>query len=94
MDDRKIYVIEGVPDVKITTAHLYTAAELCTPKLPPSTPEHIDGGAVTVLAVTVPESLGQVSGVEGRYVVREGSYRRALTPEENRDTVIAFVSAH
>jgi len=81
---RKVHVIEGVPDVKIATDHLYTAAELCTPKLPLPAPERIDIDGKSVLVVTVPEGLGQVYGVEGRYVVREGSYRRALTPEEIR----------
>ena len=38
----------------------------------------------TVLVVAVPEGLGQVYGVEGHYVAREGSHRRALTPEEIR----------
>ncbi len=84
VDGRAAHVIAGVPDVKIATDHLYTAAGLCTPKLPLSTPERLDVDGVTVLAVTVPEGLGQVYGVEGRYVVREGSYRRALTPEEIR----------
>ncbi len=84
VDGRAVHVIAGVPDVKIATDHLYTAAELCTPKLPLSVPERIDVDGVTVLAVTVPEGLGQVYGVEGRYLVREGSYRRALTPEEIR----------
>jgi len=83
-DGRKIHVIDGVPDVKIAVDHLYTAAELCTPKLPLSAPEQIDVDGRTILAVTVPEGLGQVYGVEGRYVVREGSYRRALAPEEIR----------
>jgi len=84
MDGQKAHVIAGVPDVKISTDHLYTAAELCTPKLPLPVPERIDVDGRTVLAVTVPEGLGQVYGVEGRYLVREGSYRRALTPEEIR----------
>ncbi len=84
MDGRKVHVIEGVPDVKLATDHLYTAAELCTPKFALSAPERIDVDGRTVLVVTVPEGLGQVYGVEGRYVVREGSYRRALTPEEIR----------
>ncbi len=83
-DGRKVHVIEGVPDVKIATDHLYTAAELCTPKLPLPLPERIDVDGATVLAVTAPEGLGQVYGVEGHYVVREGSYRRALSPEEIR----------
>ncbi len=39
---RKVHVIEGVPDVKIATDHLYSAAELCTPKLPLPAPERID----------------------------------------------------
>jgi len=73
-----------VPDVKIATDHLYTAAELCTPKLPLAAPERIEVDGRSVLVVTIPEGLGQVYGVEGRYVVREGSYRRALTPEEIR----------
>ncbi len=84
VDGRKVHVIAGVPDVKIAVDHLYTAAELCTPKLPLPVPERIDVDGRAVLAVTVPEGLGQVYGVEGRYVVREGSYRRALTPEEIR----------
>jgi len=84
VDGRKAHVIEGVPDVKIATDHLYTAAELCTPKFALSPPERIDVDGHTVLAVMVPEGLGQVYGVEGRYVVREGSYRRALSPEEIR----------
>jgi len=73
-----------VPDVKIATDHLYTAAEMCTPKYELATPERIDVGGKTVLAVTVPEGLGHVYAVEGRYVAREGSYRRALTPDEIR----------
>jgi len=83
-DGRKVHVIEGVPDVKIATDHLYTAAELCTPKYELAAPERIDVDGATVLVVTVPEGLGQVYGVEGRYVVREGSYRRALSPDEIR----------
>jgi ATP-dependent DNA helicase RecG len=83
-DGRKVHVVEGVPDVKIATDHLYSAAELCTPKLPLPVPERIAVDGATVLVVTVPEGLGQVYGVEGRYVVREGSYRRALSPEEIR----------
>jgi len=84
VDGRKVHVVEGVPDVKIATDHLYTAAELCTPKLPLAAPERIDVDGRTVLMVTIPEGLGQVYGVEGRYLVREGSYRRALAPEEIR----------
>jgi len=80
----KVHVVEGVPDVKIATDHLYTAAEMCTPKYDLATPERIDIGGKTVLAVTVPEGLGQVYAVEGRYVAREGSHRRALTPDEIR----------
>ncbi len=80
----KVHVVEGVTDVKIATDHLYTAAEMCTPKYELATPERIDIGGKTVLAVTVPEGLGQVYAVEGRYVAREGSHRRALTPDEIR----------
>ncbi len=82
-DGGKAHVIEGVPDVKIATDHLYTA-ELCMPKLPLPVPEHIDVDGATVIAVMVPEGLGQVYGVEGRYVVREGSYHRALSPDKIR----------
>jgi len=55
VDSRKVHVIEGVPDVKIAVDHLYTAAELCTPKLPLPMPERIDVDGRDVLAVTVPE---------------------------------------
>lgn len=71
VDGRKTDVIEGVPDVKIATDHLYTAATLYTPKLMLPAPEQIDVAGKTVLAVTIAEGLGQVYGVEGRYVVRE-----------------------
>jgi len=81
---RKVHVVEGVSDVKIATDHLYTAAEMCTPKYELAAPERIDVGGKTVLAVTVPEGLGQVYAVEGHYVAREGSHRRALTPDEIR----------
>ena len=84
VDGRPAHIVAGVPDVKIAIDHLYTAAELCTPKFALPAPERIDVDGKTVLAVTVPEGLGQVYGVEGRYVVREGSHRRALTPEEIR----------
>lgn len=84
MDGRKVHVIEGVPDVKIVTDHLYTAAELCTPKLELPAPERIEVNGRTVLVVTVPEGLAQVYGVEGHYLAREGSHRRALTPDEIR----------
>jgi ATP-dependent DNA helicase RecG len=73
-----------VPDVKIAVDHLYTAAALCTPKYPLPTPEQIAVAGCTVLAVTVPEGISQVYGVEGHFVVREGSHRRALTPEDIR----------
>jgi len=84
VDGRKVHVIAGVPDVKIATDHLYTAAELCTPKYELAAPERIDVDGRTVLVVTIPEGLGQVYSVEGHYVAREGSHRRALTPEEIR----------
>lgn len=84
MDGRKIHVIAGVPDVKIAIDHLYTAAELCTPKYELAQPERIDVDGRTVLVVTIPEGLGQVYSVEGHYVAREGSHRRALTPDEIR----------
>lgn len=84
VDGRKVHVIDGVPDVKIATDHLYTAAELCTPKFALPEPERLDVDGRPVLVVTVPEGLGQVYGVEGRYVAREGSHRRALTPDEIR----------
>ncbi len=77
-------MIAGVPDVKIAVDHLYTAAELCTPKYELAQPERIDVDGRTVLVVTIPEGLGQVYSVEGHYVAREGSHRRALTPEEIR----------
>ena len=60
MDGRAVHVIAGVPDVKIATDHLYTAAALCTPKLPLSTPERLDVDGVTVLSVTVPEGLAWI----------------------------------
>jgi len=84
VDGRKVHVITGVPDVKIAIDHLYTAAELCTPKYELAAPERIDIDGRTVLVVTVPEGLDQVYSVEGHYVAREGSHRRALTPEEIR----------
>jgi ATP-dependent DNA helicase RecG len=84
LDGRKVHVIEGVPDVKLAIDHLYTAAELCTPKFELPAPERLDVDGRTVLVVTVPEGLGQVYGVEGHYLAREGSHRRALTPEEIR----------
>jgi len=77
VDGRKVHVIDGVPDVKIATDHLYTATELCTPKFALPEPERLDGDGRAVLVVTVPEGFGQVYGVEGRYVAREGSPRRA-----------------
>ena len=84
MDGRLIHVIEGVPDVKIAVDHLYTAAGLCTPKYALPAPEQIDVDGRIVLSVTVPQGLNQIYGVEGHFVVREGSHRRALTPDDIR----------
>jgi hypothetical protein len=70
--------------VKIATDHLYTAAELCTPKFELPSPERVEVDGRTVLVVTVPEGISQVYGVEGHYLAREGSHRRALTPDELR----------
>jgi ATP-dependent DNA helicase RecG len=77
-------IVEGVSDVKRTTDHLYTAAEMCTPKFELAAPERVEVDGVTVLVVQIPEGITQVYGVEGHYVAREGSHRRALTPEEIR----------
>jgi len=77
-------IIEGVADVKLATDHLYSAAQMCTPKYELAAPERVEVDGLTVLAVTVPEGLGHVYGVEGHFVAREGSHRRALTPEEIR----------
>ena len=85
---RKTHAIEGAPDVKIAIDHLYTAAALCTPKLELPAPECVLIDGRTVLVVAVPEGPGQVYGVEGHYLAREGSHRRALTPEEIRALLI------
>jgi len=77
-------MLDGVSDVKLATDHLYTAAQMCTPKYELAPPERVEVDSVTVLVVHVSEGLGHVYGVEGHYVAREGSHRRALTPEEIR----------
>lgn len=68
VDSRKVHVIEGVPDVKIAVDHLYTAAELCTPKLPLPMPERIDVDGRDVLAVTVPEVCWPFNSSVRRYL--------------------------
>jgi ATP-dependent DNA helicase RecG len=77
-------VIEGVGNRKLAVDHLHTAAGLCSPKLELTPPEEIEVGDLLVLAVTVPAGLRQVYSADGRYVVREGSFRRTLGAEEIR----------
>jgi ATP-dependent DNA helicase RecG len=84
VDGRKVHVIEGVPDVKIALDHLYMAAAMCTPKYELAAPEQVTVDGHTVLVVTIPEGLGHVYGVEGHFVAREGSHRRALTSDDIR----------
>jgi len=76
--------IEGVGNRKVTIDHLHTAAGLCSPKVELTPPEEIDVDGRLVLAVTVPGGLRQVYSADGRYVVREGSYRRTLDAPEIR----------
>lgn len=77
-------LIEGVRNRKVAVDHLHTAAGLCSPKLALTAPEEVEVGGCLVLAVTVPGGLRQVYGADGRYVVREGSFRRTLGAEEIR----------
>jgi len=70
--------IEGVRNRKVAIDHLYTAAGLCSPKVELSAPEEIDVDGKLLLAVTIPGGLRQIYSAEGRYVVREGSFRRSV----------------
>jgi ATP-dependent DNA helicase RecG len=75
-------VIEGVADPKLALDHLHTAAALCSPRLELLPPERVDVDGCVVLVVTIPEGLDQVYSVDGRYLARGGSHRRALTTDE------------
>lgn len=76
--------LDGVRNRKVAIDHLHTAAGLCSPKLELTPPEEIAVDGLLVLALAVPAGLRQVYSVDGRYVVREGSFRRALGADEIR----------
>jgi len=77
-------VIEGVANPKLARDHLHTAAGLCNPKLELTPPEEIAVDGRVVLVVAIPGGLRQVYGADGRYVIREGSFRRPLGADELR----------
>jgi len=77
-------VVEGVADSKLALDHLYTAAGMCSPKLALAVPEEVRVGERLVLVVTIPEDQRHVYHVDGRYLRREGSFRRPLDVGEIR----------
>jgi len=77
-------VIEGVADPKLALDHLYTAAGMCSPKLTLAAPEEVRVRGRLVLVVTIPEDQRHVYHVDGRYLRREGSFRRPLDVGEIR----------
>jgi len=88
-------VIDGVADAKLTLDHLYTAAGLCSPTLEITDPDEVQVKGRLILAVSIPAGLRHVYNVEGRYLQRRGSFRRALDVGEirslmNRRGVFAF----
>ena len=77
-------IVEGVPNPKLTLDHLYTAAALCSPRFDLLPPERVEVAGRLVLVAVVPEGLRDAYSVEGRFVARGGSFRRALDADEIR----------
>ncbi|MDQ2831700.1 MAG: ATP-binding protein, partial [Chloroflexota bacterium] len=77
-------IIEGVPNPKLTLDHLYTAAALCSPRFDLLPPERVEVAGRLILVAVVPEGLRDAYSVEGRFVARGGSFRRALDADEIR----------
>lgn len=77
-------IIEGVVDPKLTLDHLYMAAGMCSPKLVLAAPEEVRVQGRLILVVTIPENQRHVYHVDGRYLRREGSFRRPLDVDEIR----------